>query len=132
MKKTVIFVLIGVLAVSLAGAVAFAAPGIDPGQPGAFCPAWGSNNDRQATLTDEQKTQMETWHKARVEQRKQELQKQVEWGWLTQAQADQKISWLEQHHSGNDGMGPGRGMMGHGHGMGAMTDGCSYNAAPAQ
>ena len=132
MKKTVIFVLIGVLAVSLAGAVALAAPGNDSGQPEAFCPVWGSNNNRQANLTDEQKTQMETWRKARVEQKKQELQKQVEWGWLTQAQADQEISWLEQHYTGNYSRGPGRGMMGHGHGMGAMTGGCSYSAASAQ
>ncbi len=132
MKKTVVIIIIGVLAVALAGAVALAAPGNDPGQPGAVCPAWGPNNDRQANLTDEQKAQMETWHQARVEQRKQELQKQVEWGWLTQAQADQEINWLEQHHSGNFGMGPGRGMMGHGHGLGAMTGGCGNNTAPVQ
>lgn len=135
MKKLTLFSLIGLLVLSLAGAVALAAPGANPGQPGNFCPAFGANG-QQINLTDEQKAQIETWHKERLEHRKQVLTKQVEWGWLTQAQADQQISAMEQRQKdgiGRMGMGSGRGHgMGHGRGMGPMPGGCPNYGAPAQ
>ena len=129
MNKTTIAALIGVLVVSLAGAVAFAAPAMNPDQSGAFCPAWGPNS-QQVNLTEEQKAQIETWRQEGLEHRKQVLQKQVEWGWLTQEQADQQINWLEQHHRDGNFRGPG--MMGHGKGMGSMhmQGGCGNYSAP--
>lgn len=135
MKKSTMVCLIAVLVLSLAGAVALAAPGANPGLPGSFCPAFGANG-QQINLTDEQKAQIETWHKERIEHRKQVLQKQVEWGWLTQEQADQQISFMEQRNKDGNfgmGMGPGRGHgMGYGRGMGPMQGGCPNYGSPAQ
>lgn len=130
MKKITIFALIGILVLSLAGAVALAAPGGNPNQPGMFCPLFGSAG-QQANLTDEQKAQIATWQKERLEHKKQVLQKEVEWGWITQAQADEHIAFMEQQQKdGKPGMGMGhrRGHgMGPGQGMGPMQ-GCYGNA----
>ncbi|HWR45380.1 DUF2680 domain-containing protein [Sporomusa sp.] len=134
MKKITIFALIGVLVLSLAGAVALAAPDGNPGQAGTFCPHFGPAG--QANLSDEQKAQIATWQKEMFEHRKQVLQKEVEWGWITQAQADQHISFMEQHlKDGNFGMGMGHGRghgMGRERGMGPMQGGCGNANAPAQ
>lgn len=140
MKKITGFALTGALVLTLAGAVAFAAPGNNfggncpfaggPGQPG-----------QQVNLTDEQKAQMTVWQQERMEHRKQVLQKEVEWGWITQAQADEQISFMEQRlKDGNFGMkgmmggmmGRGHGRMGHGQGMGPMNGNCPNNNVPAQ
>ncbi|WP_371366744.1 hypothetical protein SRRS_09880 [Sporomusa rhizae] len=94
MKKITGFALVGVLVLSLAGAVVFAAPKGDFG-PGGFCPPVGPNG-QQVTLNDEQKAQFAAWHQERIEQEKQVLKKQVEWGWITQEQADQRIAFMEQ------------------------------------
>lgn len=94
MKKITGFALVGVLVLSLAGAVVFAAPKGDF-RPGGVCP-FGGPNGQQITLTDEQKAQMTAWHQERIEQEKQVLKKQVEWGWLTQEQADQRLAFMEQ------------------------------------
>ncbi|SMD09928.1 DUF2680 domain-containing protein [Sporomusa malonica] len=127
MKKITIFALIGILVLSLAGAVALAAPG---GNPGMFCPPFGPAG-QQANLTDEQKAQIATWQKEMLEHKKQVLQKEVEWGWITQAQADEHIAFMEQQQKdGKPGMGMGhrRGHgMGPGQGMGPMQ-GCYGNA----
>jgi hypothetical protein len=132
MKKFTSFALIGALVLSLAGAVAFAAPGNNLGQA---CPFFGAAG-QQANLTDEQKAQMATWQQERVEHRKQVLQKEVEWGWLTQAQADEQISFMEQRQKdgnfGMMGMGRGHGHMGQGRGMGPMNGSCGNNNVPAQ
>lgn len=134
MKKFTKYALTGALVLSLAGAVAFAAPG-NPGQPGGFCPQFGPAG-QQTNLTDEQKAQISTWQKEQFEHRKQVLQKEVEWGWLTQAQADEQISFMEQRMKDGNfgmgmGMGPGHGRGHHGQGMGPMS-GCGGNNVPAQ
>ncbi|MDF2570163.1 MAG: hypothetical protein K0R55_1767 [Sporomusa sp.] len=137
MKKITIYALIGLLVLSLAGAVALAAPEGNQGQPGALCPPFGPPG-QQANLTDEQKAQINIWQKEMFEHRKQVLQKEVEWGWITQVQADQHIAFMEQQLKDGKldiGMGPGprRGPgMGHGRGMGPMQGGCGNANVPAQ
>ncbi len=132
MKKITGLALTGALILTLAGAVAFAAPG---NNFGTGCPFNGQPG-QQVNLTDEQKAQMATWQQERFEHRKQVLQKKVEWGWLTQAQADEQISLMEQRQKdGNFGkgmMGRGHGHMGQGRGMGPMNGICSNNNVPAQ
>lgn len=124
MKKVTLLTLVALLVVSFSG-LAVAAPVQGPAQtPGNwYCPYYGQYyND----LTDDQKAQIATWNQQRLDQRKQMLQKQVEWGYMTQAQADQQISWMEQQMAnggyGGYGCGPmgmmGSGMMGMRGGMG--------------
>ncbi|MDT8901424.1 DUF2680 domain-containing protein [Anaeroselena agilis] len=121
MKKTSLFVAVVLVVVSFSGLVV-AAPAQDPAQSGGnwYCPNYGQNYNN---LTDDQKAQIAAWQQQSLDQRKQVLQKQVEWGWITQSQADQQISWMQQHIAdsayghGPMGMMGGYGMSG-GHGMG--------------
>jgi hypothetical protein len=144
MKKITVVALIGVLVLSLAGAVALAAPNSNvgpggPGQPG-FCPPppCGPTAAQLANMTDEQKAQIASWQKEMVEQRTQMLQKEVEWGWITQAQADAHIAFMEQRLKDGDfgmlGMGPGYGFGRghHGRGIGPVNGGCWSTNVPAQ
>lgn len=116
MKKASLIIMVAFL-VSFAGS-AFAAPA--PGN--GYCPYYGQNYNN---LTDDQKAQMAAWQQQMLEQKKQMLSQQVQWGWITQAQADQQITWLEQQVAngtyGHDMMGmgmAGNGMMGMRGGMG--------------
>jgi hypothetical protein len=133
MKKITGIALTGALVLTLAGAVAFAAPG---NNLNTACPFFGAGGPgQQVNLTDEQKAQIATWQQERLEHRKQVLQKQVEWGWITQAQADERISFMEQRQKdGNFGwMGRGNGHMGRGAGMGPGNGNCfNNNNVPAQ
>lgn len=131
MKNIKKIALAGAFVLTLAGAVAFAAPG---NNSGTGCP-FGAAPGQQVNLTDDQKAQIATWQQERYEHRKQVLQKKVEWGWITQAQADEQISFMQQRQKdGNFGMkgmmGPGQGH--HGRGMGPMNGNCINNNAPAQ
>lgn len=115
MKKVALLTFVTLLVVSFA-ASAFAAPASAPAPNNWYCPYYGQSYNN---LTDEQKEQISTWHKQAIEQRKQMLQQQVQWGWISQAQADQQIAWMEQ------GVTNGTlacGMMG-GHNMGGMMMG---------
>lgn len=112
MKKASIYLLVGVLVLSLAGSVAMAAPMMQ-NQNGWYCPYWGQ---QQANLTDAQKQDLAAYQNQMLEAKKQMLQKQVEWGWMTQAQADQYITAMRQHMV--NGAMYGHGMMGGGMGMG--------------
>ncbi|WP_312203587.1 DUF2680 domain-containing protein [Anaerospora hongkongensis] len=113
MKKVTLIAMMALLVVSFSG-LAFAAPVQGPAQAGNwYCPYYGQYyND----LTDDQKAQVAAWEQQSLEQRKQMLAKQVEWGWITRAQADQQISWMEQQvANGSYGHGPmGMGMRGNG------------------
>lgn len=128
MKKVALLTFVTLLVVSFA-ASAFAAPA--PAPNNWYCPYYGQYYNN---LTDEQKEQVATWHKQAIEQRKQMLQQQVQWNWISQAQADQQIAWMEQgvangtlacgmmggHNMGGHNMGGmmmGPGMMGMGMGM---------------
>ena len=118
MKKVTLLALIALLVVSFS-ALAFAAPAQGPiqGSGNWYCSYYGQYYNN---LTDDQKAQVAIWQQQMLDQRKQMLQKQVEWGYMTQAQADQQSSWMEQQMSnGAYGCGPmgmhgGKGMMGNG------------------
>ncbi|CUH95349.1 hypothetical protein P22_1419 [Propionispora sp. 2/2-37] len=114
MKKVTLIAMVALLVVACSG-LAMAAQAQVPAQAAGVgnCPFYGMY---QNNLTDEQKAQIDTWRQQWLEQRKEMLAKQVEWGWLTQDQANQQISWMEQRIA--NGAGPG--MMGHmrGSGMG--------------
>jgi hypothetical protein len=123
MKKVTLFALVALLALSVSG-LAIAAPVQGPAPiPGnGYCPYYGQNYNN---LTDDQKAQMAAWQQQMLEQKKQMLSQQVQWGWITQAQADQQITWMEQqvangtYGHGMMGMGmAGNGMMGMRGGMG--------------
>lgn len=133
MKKIASFALIGILVLSLASAVALAAPEGPPNHPGMFCLPFGPAG-HEANLTDEQKAQIAIWQKEMFEHKKQVLQKEVEWGWITQAQADEHIAFMEQRQQeGTPAMGMGhrhRHGMGPGPGMGPRPGGCGNANAP--
>ena len=84
MKKTLLVLLMLLLSGSLVENIVSA----DADDQTGYCP-----NIQQATnLTDEQKQQIASWQSQLIDNRKQVFKKQVEWGWITQAQADQQIS----------------------------------------
>lgn len=121
MKKFTLYFLISMLVLAFAASVVVAAPTHPPSPPGYNCPYYGANG--QTNLTDEQKEQIAVWQKQALASRKEVLQKQAEWGWITQDQADQQISWLEQQtaNGAQFGMGCGLGIGRHGAGgMGGM------------
>lgn len=120
MKKGILFAIVALLVVSFSGIV-FSAPAQDPAQGNWYCPYYGQNYNN---LTDDQKAQIAAWQQQALDQKKQILQKQVEWGWITQTQADQQISWMQQRFANGDyGHGPmgmgGPGMMGRSGRMGS-------------
>ena len=125
MKKVSMLFVVGLLVLGLSGSVVAAAP-VAPNQTGWNCPYWGQ---QQANLTEAQKQDLIAYQNQVLESRKQLMQKQVGMGWITQEQADQYITAMNQHmvdgpaygcgmHGGmmNGGMmsggmyGPGRGM----------------------
>lgn len=128
MKKVTLLALVALMVISFAATVFAAAPVQGPAQtPGNwYCPYYGQYyND----LNDDQKAQVNAWRQQMLDQRKQMLVQQVERGYMTQAQADQKLSWMEQQMAngayGHKGMGGGmmgmqggKGMMGMRGGMG--------------
>ncbi|SHJ80699.1 DUF2680 domain-containing protein [Propionispora hippei] len=123
MRKTILIAMAALLVVSFAGAVLAAPVQAPPGPGNGFCPYYGQT---YSNLTDDQKTQITAWQNQRLEQEKQMLSRQVEWGWLTQEQADQRIAWMEQQvANGSYGFGMmASGLHGH-HGMtGARGSGC--------
>lgn len=112
MKKTILITMVGLLMLAFAATMVSAGP-----NPGKMCP--GGN---QINLTDAQKeemaplmTEMTDLHAKMFEVHKAMIQKQVSFGNMTQAEADECIAMMEAHK----GMGKGPGMMmGKGHGMG--------------
>ncbi len=106
MKKTVAYVtLVAMVLVVAASLVASAAPGQNP----------PLGPQRQAiTLTDEQKKELAPLYEKMFETRKAIMQKYVDFGYMTQEQADQRAAWMKERMS--QGYGPG--MMGKGFGRG--------------
>ncbi|MDR7867547.1 MAG: YckD family protein [Sporomusaceae bacterium] len=110
MKKTIAYVtLVAMVLVVAASLVVSAAPAQNP-PPGP---------QRQAiTLTDDQKKELAPLYDKMFETRKEIMQKYVDFGYMTQEQADQRAAWMKERMS--QGYGPG--MMGkgfgRGHGMG--------------
>lgn len=132
MKKTMLITVVGLLMLAFAATMVSAGP-----NPGRMMNPFGN----QANLTDAQKeeiaplvTEMNDLHAKMVEVHKAMIQKQVSFGNMTQAEADQCIAMMQAHKG--QGMGPG--MMGKGHGMGRgdgmghghnMMNGCPMNPA---
>lgn len=129
MKKTVILTLMGLLMLAFATAMVSAGP-----TPGRMCP-FGN----QPNLTDTQKeemaplvTEMNDLHAKMFEVHKAMIQKQVGFGNMTQAEADQCIVMMQEHKGpGNVPAMMGKGHnMERGHGMGHghdMMNGCPMN-----
>ena len=115
---------IGVLSVAIAAPLESA---------GYYCPYL----QQEPTLTEDQRQQLSQWQNQMTENRKQMLQKQVEWGWITQEQANQQINYMQQWPRNGYGMwmmgarmnsnGMGHGMRAHGsRGHGLMWGGHGY------
>jgi peptidoglycan hydrolase CwlO-like protein len=123
MKKTVLITVVSLLVLVLAVAMVSAA------SPANNFPPFAQS---RANLTDAQKqelvplfNQMTDLRKQMFEVQKQVIQKQVSFGNLTQEQADQRITWMQQRidqgFSGTGIMGRGPGMM-RGSGTGPMCE----------
>lgn len=131
MKKISIFLLIGVLVLGIGGATLWAEPRQDAAADNSFCPGFsqqnGQNNVQRDALTDEQKQAFDQFHQQMIANRQELLQKQVAWGWITQAQADAQIQRMNEWSKNGFGpgmMGPGwRGGMGAGMMNGHHQDG---------
>lgn len=97
MKKVSLSLVIALFLGIIAGSVVIAAP-VQSG--GYFCPYV----QQSPYLSDEQRQQITQWQDQMLENRKQILQKQVEWGWITQEDADRQISYMQQWQSNGFGM----------------------------
>jgi len=113
MKKTILVTVVSLLVLAFAVAMVSAAT------PTTNSPPFAQN---RANLTDAQKqelapmfSQMTDLRKQMFEVQKQIIQKQVSFGNLTQEQADQRITWMQQRI--DQGFSGGPGMMGRGPGM---------------
>lgn len=114
MKKTIVFVTFAAMVLVIAASFVNAAPTQTPSPgPRANCPGF------QATpLTGDQKQQMEPLYNQMLETKKQMLQKYVEFGQLTQEQADQRLAWMKERMANRMQYGAcqgGPGMKGFGH-----------------
>jgi hypothetical protein len=114
MKKAMWITVISLVVLALAAAMVSAATP-------ANLPPFARN---QANLTDAQKQELAPLFQQMVEVRKQIIQKQVEFGNLTQEQADQRIAWMQQRSE--QGCDPG--MMGRG--PGKMRGGSGFGGGP--
>ena len=121
MKKVSMLFVVGLLVLGLSGSVVAAAP-VAPNQTGWNCPYWGQ---QQANLTEAQKQDLIAYQNQVLESKKQLMQKQVDLGWTTQAQADQYIAAMSQHMVNGTayGCGMGGGMHGGMMGGGMMNGG---------
>ena len=128
MKKTMLITVVGLLMLAFAATMVSAGP-----NPGRMC--LGGN---QPNLTDAQKaevaplmTEMNDLHAKMFEVHKAMIQKQVGFGNMTQAQADECLTRMQENRG--PGNGPGmmkRGHDGRGHGMGmgrGMMNDCPFN-----
>lgn len=72
-----------------------------------------------AALTPEQRDELRPLYQQMVDTQKQILQKYVDFGYITQAAADQRAAWMQQamEYRLQNGFEPGFGMMGGGPGM---------------
>lgn len=112
MKKTILITVVGLLMLVLAASMVSAGP--NPGGMGGMHSFMG----QQANLTDTQKQEvaplldkMKDLHLQMFAVQKEMIQKQVSFGNMTQAEADQHIARMQER------MEQGPGMMGRGHGM---------------
>jgi len=132
MKKTILISLIALLALAFAVSLVSAAPPVvKQAQPCA----------QSVTLTDAQKQELVPLFNQMMDIKKQILQKYVADGAITQAEADQRASWMQERMNnrmqngivGGPGMGRGPGMgAGHGRGTGDCPRGQQQTPAVNQ
>ncbi len=109
MKKTIAAVTVAALVLVIAASlVASAAPGQTP-PAGPQRPA--------VTLTADQKQELAPLLDKMLEVRKQMMQKYVDYGYMTQEQADQRFAWMKDRMTRGLEKGFVPGMMGRGPGM---------------
>ncbi len=119
MKKSIIIAVVSLLVLAFAASLVYAETATD-------FPPFARN---QVRLTDAQRQELAPLFSQMFETKKNIIQKQVEFGNLTQEQADQRITWMKERAEKGDGMmGRGHGMMrggpgamGRGHGFGSVT-----------
>jgi len=116
MKKTIAVVTVAAFVLVIAASlVASAAPGQTP--------HFGSKR-QNPTHTEAQKQELAPLYNQMFEIQKQITQKYVDFGYITQWQADQRNAWIKKRMDQRlqngfiPGMGIGYGMMGKGHGFG--------------
>ncbi len=124
MKKTILIAVVALLMVAFAATMVSAGP-----NTGRMPFAGGQNN-----YTDAQKAEMAPYfskmndlHLQMIEVRKEMIQKQVSFGYLTQEQADQHIARMQERIEQGQGSGN---MMGRGFGKmgrGPSGNGCPFN-----
>lgn len=112
MKKNMLVALVSLLVLAFAVSLVSAASPVSQ-------PPYG----QPITLTDEQKQELVPLYNQMIDTKKQILQKFVANGVITQADADQRIAWMQERmnngmQNGMMGMGRGHGMMGKGNGNG--------------
>lgn len=116
MKKIVAYITVAALVLVIAASlVVYAAPP-------ETAPGPGGPRGQAVTLTDAQKQELAPLYDKMFETRKQITQKYVDWGYMTQEQADKRSAWMKERHDWHmkngfgPGMGRGPGMMGKGPG----------------
>lgn len=109
MKKTIAVVTVAALVLVVAASLVVSAA---PGQTPPFGP------QRPAvTLTEDQKQELTPLFDQLLETRKQIMQKYVDYGYLTQEQADQRYAWMKERMTQGLQKGYAPGLMGRGPGM---------------
>lgn len=91
MNKKTLSALLAVVVLTVGSAVAFAGPNEKDWQPGP------RHHQAMAPLNDQQTAEMAALHNQMLAIKKQMLQKEVEYGRLTQEQADKRIEWMQKH-----------------------------------
>lgn len=113
MKKTMLYILTFTVMLALASPlVVNAAPWGGRGGPGSPA-APAATAYAPAALTPQQIDELRPLYQQMVDVQKQILQKYVDFGYITQAAADQRAAWLQQmmDYRLQNGYGPGFGMM---------------------
>lgn len=116
MKKTIAFTAVAVVVLIIAGTLAYAATPQQAPQPGQYQPP---------TLTEAQKQELAPLYDQVLETQKKIMQKYVDYGYITQWQADQRADFMKdrmQNRLQQGFIGPG--MMGGGPGRGFGGGGC--------
>ncbi|MDR3564524.1 MAG: DUF2680 domain-containing protein [Negativicutes bacterium] len=131
MKKSIAFATIALAIMIVAGTLAYAAVPQQAPPPGQYQPP---------TLTETQKQELAPLYDQMLETQKKLMQKYVDYGYITQWQADQRAAFmkdrmqnrLQQGFIGPGMMGGGSDMMGRGPGHGMMGGGGSCRGPAGQ
>jgi hypothetical protein len=120
MKKTIALATVAVMVLLIAGAIVYAAAP-EQATPGRYQPP---------TLTDSQKQELAPLYQQALDTQKQVLQKYVDFGYITQWQADQQAAMMKDRMDQRLQQGFIPGMMGPRHGHGMMGKGPGFGHGP--